>query len=164
MTLHIDVLCGDSSGSSLGVCESTIWGDRFRGGVGGSELALLTMCRLWHDEGHKVVLYNNPWSINGVGGTSEFEQRPIHAFSPGDNRDILIIFRTPNPKAVPAKGKKIWWSCDQYTVGDYRHFSSFVDKIVCISPFHARYFEEVYGITNTIVIDLPVRLQDLDSH
>jgi glycosyltransferase involved in cell wall biosynthesis len=148
-----------SDGSPLGVTEQTILGDSFRVGVGGSELALLTMCRLWHDQGHTVTLYNNPWTPDG----SVFEQKPIAAFDPNENRDFLIVFRSPNPKAIVAKGRKVWWSCDQYTVGDFRKFSDFVDKIVCISPFHADYFEQTYGIRNTIVIDLPVRLKEIDT-
>lgn len=152
--MKIEILCSD--GSPLGVCESTIEGDGFRVGVGGSELALLTMCRLWTEAGHTVVLYNNPHGS----GKSSFEQRTITSFNPNDSRDVLIVFRSPNPRAVVAKGKKVWWSCDQYTVGDYRNFSGFMDKVVCISPFHADYFQRVYGINNAIVIDLPVRLDE----
>lgn len=155
--MKIDVLCSD--GSPLGVCETTIEGDGLRVGVGGSELALLTMCRIWHDVGYTVTLYNSPWKPDG----SVFEQRPVTSFSPNDSRDFLIVFRSPNPRAIPAKGKKIWWSCDQYTTGDYRNFASYVDKIVCISPFHAQYFANTYGISNTIVIDLPVRLEEFSD-
>ena len=32
-----------------------------------------------------------------------------------------------------------------------------VDKVVCISPHHAKYFKEMYGIMDGISIDLPVR-------
>src|SRR4030042_2068724 len=132
--MKIEILCSD--GSPLGVTEGTIWGDRFRVGLGGAELALLTMCGLWHDAGHEVVLYNNPWTQ----GDSRFDQRPTASFNPNDSRDVLIVFRSPNDRAIPAKGLRVWWSCDQYTVGNFKHFSSFMDKIVCISPFHANYF------------------------
>lgn len=155
MGYTIDVLCND--GSPLGVCETTINGDSFRVGVGGAELALLTMCAEWEKAGHRVRLYNNPWHTGG----SSFEQCSIASFQPNDNRDFLVIFRSPNPKAIPAKGRKVWWSCDQYTVGDYRNYSQFVDKIVCISPFHADYFEKTYGIKDAIVIDLPVRTEEI---
>ena len=59
-----------------------------------------------------------------------------------------------------AKGRKIWWSCDQYTVGNFREFSRHVDAVVVISPFHAQYFSDVYGINSVSVIDLAVRQQD----
>lgn len=147
----IHVLCND--GSPLGVSEATIHGDGYRVGVGGAELALLTMCRLWHDRGHTVALYNSPWTP----GASAFVQLPLNAFRPDEERDLLIVFRSPNARAIPARGRKIWWSCDQFTVGDFAHFASFMDKIVCISPFHAEYFRTTYSIHNTVVIDLPVR-------
>lgn len=153
--MKIDVLCND--GSPLGVSEETIYGDNFRIGVGGAELALLTMCRIWKEDGHDVVLYNDPRNPNG----SCFEQRAISTFSANEKRDFLIVFRSPNPRAIPAKGKKVWWSCDQYTVGSFADFAGYVDKIVCISPFHADYFSRAYGITDAVVIDLPVRLDEV---
>jgi len=155
--MKIDILCND--GSPLGVTSKTIWGDNHRIGVGGAELALLTMCEEWYKVGYDVVLYNNPWEQNA----SLFEQRNINQFDVNGKRDVLITFRSPNPKAVAAKGYKVWWSCDPYTVSDYRHFSTFMDKIVCISKFHAEYFKNIYGINSTIVIDVPVRVNDYEG-
>jgi glycosyltransferase involved in cell wall biosynthesis len=151
MGMKIDVLCND--GSPLGVTEATIDGKDGRMGVGGAELALLTMCRAWQFYGNDVTLYNNP--NNPLAST--FKQRSIDDFDPYANRDILIIFRSPNPKSRHAKGRKIWWSCDQQTVGDFRQLAAEVEKIVTISPRHAKFFKETYGINNTITIDLPVR-------
>lgn len=154
--MNIDLLCND--GSPLGVTSKTIWGDKFRVGLGGAEYGLITMCEEWTKAGHVVRLYNDPKEPNEI-----FEQLPIEAFRPSDNRDILIIFRSPNPRAVPAKGLKVWWSTDQQTVGDFVEFSKFVDKIVCISPYHARYFQNRYNIVDTTVIDLPIRLDDFEG-
>lgn len=57
--MKIDVLCND--GSPLGVVEADINGGiPGRMGVGGAELALLTMCAAWKFNGHDIVLYNNP--------------------------------------------------------------------------------------------------------
>ena len=66
---------------------------------------MLTMCEEWHKAGHEVVLYNNPMTANG----SPFEQRNISAFDPNENRDILVIFRSPSPRSFGAKGLKMWW-------------------------------------------------------
>ena len=154
--MKIDVLCTD--GSPLGVSEKSIYGEDERIGVGGSEIFLLTLCRAWHDVGHEVVLYNSPKHPNH----SAFEQRPRHAFDPNEDRDVLITFRTPNEKAIISKGKKVWLSCDQYTSRDFKPFAPYMDKIVLISDFHKEYFKSTYGITNTEVIDIPVRLDDLD--
>lgn len=151
--MKIEILCRD--GSPLGVTTKSIWGDRWRVGVGGAELALLTMCEEWHNSGYEVILYNNPNEV-----VSPFEQRHVNTFDPMGQRDVLIVFRSPNPKAVAADGFKVWWSTDQYTTGDYQKFAPTVDKIVCISPFHADYFRETYDIGNTTIIDLPVRTQD----
>lgn len=147
----IHVLCND--GSPLGVTEKTMRGEDGRLGVGGAELALLTMCGAWQYYGNDVTLYNDPKEI----GASSFRQLPIADFHPHDDRDILIVFRSPNTRIQHAKGKKIWWSCDSYTVDDFRAFRQQVDKVVCISKYHAKYFRDMYGITDGIPIDLPVR-------
>lgn len=148
--MKIDILCGQ--GSPEGVHVSDIHGQNGRIGVGGAELALLTMCEGWAKAGHEVVLYNNPKRQDGI-----FEQRPERDFDKNAPRDIFIAFRQPTQKIMNATGKKIFWSCDQYTIGDFAHFSKFCDTVVTISPFHAKYFKEEYGIVNTVTIDLPVR-------
>lgn len=150
--MKIDVLCRD--GSPLGVVENDINGEVDRRiGVGGAELALLTMCAAWKSHGHQVRLYNNP----RVRGQSTFEQLPISAFLQDEDRDVLIIFRSPNPMAIGSKGLKVWWSCDQFTIDDYAAFAKNVDKIVTISRYHSTYFSNHYNIKNSIPIDLPVR-------
>lgn len=151
----IHLLCND--GSPLGVTSKTVWGDSKRIGVGGAELALLTMAEEWTKAGHEVKLYNDPWEDNA----SPFQQLPIGTFNPNEPRDVLIIFRSPNARSVPVSNcLKVWWSCDQQTVGDFRAFAGTVNKIVCISSFHQQYFADIYGIDNTISIDLPVRVDD----
>lgn len=150
--MKIHVLAND--GSPLGVSEQSIHGLDGRMGVGGAELAILTLMRAWHDAGHEVVFYNNPKTANA----SAFLQLPISLFNKSEDRDILIIFRSPNNRAIGANGKKIWFSCDQYTVGNYRDFAQHVDEIITISNFHAKYFEAHYGISCTTTIDLPVRI------
>lgn len=150
--MKIDVLCRD--GSPIGVVEADINGEvPGKLGVGGAELALLTMCAAWKFNGHDVTLYNDPRVV----GQSTFKQRHVVQFNPQEDRDILIIFRSPNPVAVGAKGLKIWWSCDPCTIDDYAAFAKQVDRIVTISPYHSRYFKDHYGIDDTTYIDLPVR-------
>ena len=148
--MKIDILCG--SGSTNSVHYSDIFGKNGRIGVGGAELGLLTMCEGWHKKGHHVTLYNNPRHNDGL-----FEQRAVASFDKNENRDVLIAFREPTSKIYKSKGMKVFWSCDQYTIGDFRHFSQFVDKVVTISPFHSSYFSNRYGIGTSISIDLPVR-------
>lgn len=154
----LHVLCND--GSPLHVTEASIFGKDHRLGVGGAELALLTMCRGWHDRGYDITLYNNPDNPEA----SAFRQKTLDEFVPHEERDYLIVFRSPNERAKQAKGRRIWWSCDQQTVGDFKDFSRYMEKIVTISPRHANYFRAMYGIDNTITIDLPVRTSDYEPN
>jgi glycosyltransferase involved in cell wall biosynthesis len=156
--MRLDVICND--GSPLGVHLSDVYGESGKLGVGGAELALLTMCEGWHHAGHEVRLYNDPTIPNG----SPFIQLPIDSFVPQEDRDVVIVFRSPNRRLSGAKGLKVWWSCDQNTVGNFRDFSREIDKIVTISPFHAEHFRIAYGIVDTISIDLPVRINDYLGH
>jgi glycosyltransferase involved in cell wall biosynthesis len=115
------------------------------------------MCEIWHNTGYEVILYNDPKEENA----SDFEQRAIVSFEPlNKKRDILICFRSPNPRAAIAKGLKVWWSTDQYTTGEFDQFGPLMDKIVCISIFHKNFFNTTYQIDNAEVIDLPVRIHD----
>ena len=154
--MKIDVLCG--SGSPNGVTPDDLYGKNGRIGVGGSEYALLTLCEGWHKRGHEVTLYNNPKNADRI-----FEQLPTVAFDKNAKRDILIVNREPTPKAYKANGKKVFFSCDQYTVGDFAHFATAVDQIVSISPFHSAYLAIHYGIMESTVIDLPIRSWEYDT-
>lgn len=153
--MKIDILCG--SGSPDGVTPSDIRGGNGRIGVGGSELALLTMCEGWHKAGHEVTLYNNPKRNDGT-----FEQRAVDSFDKDAARDVLIVFREPTAKAYRANGLVVFWSCDQYTVGDFADFAPVCNKVVTISPFHSRYFATRYEIRDAVSIDLPVRVWEYE--
>ena len=154
--MKIEILCG--AGSQNGVHLSDLRGENGRIGVGGSEYALLTMCEAWTKRGDEVVLYNNPTRDDGV-----FEQRDVNEFSRSDKRDILIAFREPTTNVLQSNGKKVFWSCDQFTRGDFRQFSEHVDQTVTISPFHTKYFKVNYNI-NATDIDLPVRIWEYDEN
>jgi glycosyltransferase involved in cell wall biosynthesis len=152
--MKIEVLCND--GSPVGVTSKSIWGEDGRIGVGGAELALLTMCEEWSKAGNEVVLYNN-----GSNPDSLFEHRNISSFDPFANHEVIIVFRSPNLRMTSAKGLKVWWSCDQYSTGNYKKFADFVDQVVCISPYHVNYFRKSYLMVDKVKsIDLPVRMGD----
>ena len=150
----IDILCKD--GSPLGVTMKSLYGEDGRLGIGGAENALLTMCEAWHNAGHVVTLYNNPDQPNA----SPFKQKMIHEFNGQNDRDILIVFRSPNDLAKGAKGKIVWWSCDPHTNGSFAQFASVPDAIVGISAYHASYLQQKYGIVDAKIIDIPVRMMD----
>ena len=155
--MKIAILVND--GSSLGVTEKTIWGDVHRVGCGGSELALITLCEGWVDRGYDIVLYNDPKEA----GASRFEQRPKDSFDTSEYHDVVIAFRTPNPKIIVANTPlKVWLSFDQFTSQPFSNFAPHVDKIIGISKTQKEYFSDVYNINNLQVIDLPLRVQDFD--
>jgi hypothetical protein len=150
--MKIDVLAND--GSPLGVTMATLMGtDPKQIGCGGAEYAILTLCELWAKRGDTVRFYNNPREF----GKSPFEQCNINSFNPAEDRDVLMVFRSPNTRIAGARGLRIWWSHDQYTISSFKDFAPKVEKIIVNSPFHAEYFKNTYGIENTIIIDEPVR-------
>jgi hypothetical protein len=71
MTKIIHFLAND--GSPLGVTYKSIWGQDGRLGVGGAELAMLTLCGGFEKRGYDVTLYNNP----NEGGASPFKQKTL---------------------------------------------------------------------------------------
>ena len=150
--LKIDIV--SLGGSPTGVTEQSIYGIDGRTGVGGAELGILTLCRMWHDVGHDVTFYNG-----GQNSRSEFKHADFSAFDKHADRDILIVFRSPIPyeKIIHAKGRKVWYSNDQYTTGDYAGFRQHVDDVVVISDFHNEYFKTAYQINDARVIDIPIR-------
>ena len=129
--MKIDIVCND--GSPLKVTMRSIYGEDGRVGVGGAELALLTMCEAWTKAGHEVCLYNDP----SAEGASIFEQREKDSFEPDQSRDVVITFRSANERTKNAKGLHVWWSTDQYTLGGFTEFAACTDRIVTISDYHA---------------------------
>jgi glycosyltransferase involved in cell wall biosynthesis len=87
--------------------------------------------------------------------------RPIDTFDENEADRVLITFRSPNHKTYPSKAiKKLWWSTDQYTVGDFGLFHKLVDHVITISPHHSRYHIEKYGMPpeKLTVIDIGVKV------
>ena len=156
--MKIDWLITD--GSPCNVTLKDLYGEGKRGiGVGGSEYFMLTLCEALHNRGDEVTVYNFDDGFTFQG--SPWEHRYKNQFNPDSDRDVLITFRTPNARALVSKGKKVWLSCDQYTSQPFQPFAPHMDKIVVISEFHKKYFKLQYGIDNSIVIDIPIRLNDL---
>jgi len=155
MPLTIDLFCND--GSPIGVIPSDIYGR----GVGGAELALMSWAETMAAQGHRIRIYNDPVTVGNHGGV-EYHQR--QSFTPRENRDVFVIFRSPNKHIKSTKaGIKLHWSTDQFTVGNFaRDIVPFVDRVVCISPYHTVYYKDSYGVPDGKIghIDLGVRLAD----
>ena len=157
MGLNIDIYAND--GSPIGVIPPHIYGK----GVGGAELALMSWAEVMAQRGHQIRIYNDPVSP----GTYD-KVRYYHrdTFKPRDKRDVFILWRSPNPVVRTVKaGLKIHWSTDQYTIGNFAtDIFPFVDKVVCISPFHVNYHRNRYKVENGKIgyFDLGVRLDDYE--
>lgn len=155
--MKIDIFCND--GSPIGVSPSVIW----KRGVGGAELALMTWAKFMAKRGHDISIFNDPKPDQGVfEGVLYSDKRQ---FKPLKDRDIFIAWRCPNPYLANVKAKKkIFWSCDQRTTGNFKNVFPLVDHTVLISDFHREYFNKVYDhFDNMSVIDLGVDTTDYQS-
>jgi glycosyltransferase involved in cell wall biosynthesis len=137
MSLSIDLYCND--GSPMHITPPDIFGR----GVGGAELAMMTWAEVMAGRGHKVRVYNNPnreASYNGVA------YLPQSAFGWRDERDVFIAYRSPNRYTRTCRAAvKLFWSTDQQTVGNFAtDVFPYVDRVVCISPFHVDYHLKRY--------------------
>jgi len=149
--MKIHFLCND--GSPIGV----LWNDIYTRGVGGAEIALLSLAEQFAKDGHDVTIYNDPKSR---GDESGIKFRMLNEFKIDDSDRILIVFRSPNVRAEGASAiRKLWWSTDQRTVGNFATFSGFVNFVITISPYHTAYHQQLYHIplSKMYHIDLGVR-------
>lgn len=155
--MRIDFICND--GSPIGVVPEDIYGK----GVGGAELALLTLTEELERRGHDVWVYNNP--RKPPDGSVKFATQ--QDFCDGHYADVLVVFRSPNPAVHQANaGRRVFWSCDQQTVGNfYKDIFPYVDLILTISPFHREYFIQNWKAepTKTLSLDLGIRTKDYDD-
>ena len=154
----IDLLA--THGSPLKVIPPDIYGH----GVGGSELAMMTLMQTFAERGHKVRVYNDP-KIAGEYDGVEYLYRSH--YNPREERDILIVFRSPSPLLLSSvvKKMKVWWSTDQMTIGNYAELAKKVDYCVTISSYHTKYHMAHYGIPAEKIhhLDLGVRVKDYDQ-
>ena len=145
-----------SSGSPIGVIPPDVYGK----GVGGAELALISLAETLAARGHSVVVYNNPRQQGVYAGVRYYDHYHF------DIPDVLILFRTPWVAVEVLPCPTIFWSCDQYTAGDYDvDVFPYVNHTVCISPYHRDYHLTHYKVEKERIssIDLGVRLQDYEG-
>ena len=129
-------------------------------GVGGSEQALILLAREYAKQGWVVEVYNKTLKDAEENGV---KYRHIKDFRFWEYSDVFVLFRTPY-KYLPYVNSvcKIFWSCDQYTTGNWRKDTfPYVDHVVAISDYHREYLKMVYGpVPHIITIDLGVTIAD----
>lgn len=156
--MKIDLIAND--GSPIGVTPADIYGK----GVGGAELAMMSLMETFANRGHEVRVYNDPVRGGDFDGVKYVSR---NSFNPREARDVLIVFRSPNPLLIGALArKKIWWSMDQYTIGSFASLAELVDLCITISPFHTQHHVEQYRIEQHKLghIDLGVKIEDYDQN
>jgi len=145
------------SGSPLGLIPEDIYGK----GVGGAELALISLAEVLDQLGHTVRVFNNPAQPTN----SHAEFLPLKA-AESSKCDVFVLFRNPHPLVETKSGcQKVFWSCDQVTSGNFRtQIFPFVDQVVTISEVHRIWFESFWKCdpAKLVVSDLGVRLEDYE--
>lgn len=134
--------------------------DLYTRGLGGAENALVSLMAEFAKRGHEVFVFNDSYHPGDHDGVLYLPKSNLHdAYT---NFDVMIFFRSPNDEVSRERNRdtlKIFWSCDQFTRGDYAPFLRAVDRTVCISPRHVAYFREHYAADErTVSIDLGVRV------
>jgi glycosyltransferase involved in cell wall biosynthesis len=147
-----------SKGSASFVFDGTT---PYQRGVGGAEMGLINLAEALAARGNDVTVWNSPpheTIVNGV------HYRDVAGFDHRAWRDVFVLFRNPmrdvrHLRNVNAR-IKVFWSCDQFTEGNYAaDVFPYVDRVVTISTYHSQYFNTRYGlpIERTTPIDLMVR-------
>lgn len=129
-------------------------------GVGGAESAIIQLSREFANLGWLTEVYNGTTKTGVFNGVYYYNEEQ---FKPWVYTDVFVIFRNPHHVIQYVNAvKKIFWSCDQWTSGYWQKDTfPFVDKVVCISKYHADYVNSVYGPVDKLeVIDLGVKKED----
>lgn len=132
-------------------------------GVGGAEASLILLARAFAKLGWQVDVYNKTETSGKFNGV---EYHQLGDFRYQDYADVFVLFRAHSKVVRYVNAKtKIFWSCDQYTDPGKLWTSQivpFVDKVVGISEFHAKYIGNFYKIPEEKLthIDLGVNWSD----
>lgn len=112
-------------------------------GLGGAEYALVFMAEELGKMGHKVTIYN---SVPAAIEYGHVTYRPVQQIDWGEAADLSCIFRVPIARRPPNAERVVFFSCDQYTTGDWRGMFHWIDAFICISQYHASYISANYAI------------------
>lgn len=155
--MRIDFFCHD--GSPMGVIPEDIHGK----GVGGSEIALLTLAEELGKRGHEIWIYNNP--RKPVEGPVKFARQ--EDFYDNHHSDVFVLFRSPNDALHHANtDRRIFWSHDQQTTGNYtKEIFPFVDLTLTNSSFHRKFHIDNWHAKPSEIIsfDLGIRADEYDQ-
>lgn len=112
-------------------------------GLGGSEIAIIQLTRVWVKLGYQVTVYNNCGTQAGI--YEGVEYRHYSEFNQYDRFDILIIWRYPWRLSSQTKANKIWLDLhevmqpDQVSKSKLKNF----DRVFVKSAYHRSLLPEI---------------------
>jgi len=121
------------------------WGpDSWKGGIGGSEEAVLNLTKRWAKAGYDVTVYNN-CGVKVLKDEHGVTWKPYWLFNPRDKFDNLILWRTPMLADRRFDAKKVL--VDMHDVMGDAEFTTTrianIDKVLVKSIFHRKLFPSI---------------------
>jgi glycosyltransferase involved in cell wall biosynthesis len=111
-------------------------------GVGGSEYALILLTRTLAKRGHEVQVFGRDLREGAFNGVQYVN---ISKFDPLGTYEYLILFRSSFFGFIVAKARqKVFWSTDIDWADWDKFIFSYVQKVICISPFHRDFLLKTY--------------------
>jgi glycosyltransferase involved in cell wall biosynthesis len=133
-------------------------------GLGGAEYALVFLAEELGRMGHEVTVWNDHGP--GVIRYGEVTYRSIRGVDPDAiATDAFVIFRVSIPTR-PAQAKRVaFFSCDQVTDNQWARMWPWLDRFICISPYHAQYVTRTHGLDPALlaVCELGVSIPDYEG-
>jgi hypothetical protein len=121
-------------------------------GIGGSQVSVIFLTKLWAKYGFKVYVYNN--CASNEGKYDEVEYRDYKSFNPWDQFSTLIIWRMPWRMQFPNNAKRILLDIHETLIPEQRTFEklSKYDVTFLKSTYHRSLFSE---LPDTQVVTIP---------
>lgn len=125
-----------------------------KGGIGGSETAVIEMSRELTNLGYRVVVFaDKPADFSGeVLSTGRIEWKhftEFPAFIDANYIDVFVASRTVDPFRLPIRsGKNLVWVHDIWVSSQAQlpEYERKVDSYLCLSPWHKKFFTQHHHI------------------
>ena len=127
-------------------------------GIGGSETAVIQIAKRFAQAGWKVDVYNNCDYLEGI--YDEVGYWDCKRLQENEATDVLVAWRQAAFLDIPiSHSKSLLWCHDLNQGPDVREAMSRFDKVLGVSPWHAEYLEQVYGLANVGYVPNGIELE-----